>query len=263
MWKIGFYIRLIKILYDAIKGYFAPSDPFELPEINTPPHEPTPFEPQPLPPPIPEHKPFGHYFWILDNGHGKKTRGKRSPKLKDGSRFYEYEFNRDIVERIIAIIDPLGFRYCDLVDDYEQQGNFLHGRVKRANTTAFLGKRIYLSIHSNAAPTASSKDWCHPNIDGIETWHKYGDLNGSKLADIFQNHLVKATGWVDRGIKSKPNDKGQFYVLRRTKMTAILTENGFYNNQAQCLDLRKDEVRQKIAEAHVAAMMEIEHTKAL
>ena len=41
-------------------------------------------------------------------------------------------------------------------------------------------------------------------------------------------------------------------------MTAILTENGFYNNQDQCLKLLKDSVRQKIADAHVAAILEIE-----
>ena len=37
---------------------------------------------------------------VLDNGHGENTPGKRSPKLEDGSQFFEWEFNRDIVNRI-------------------------------------------------------------------------------------------------------------------------------------------------------------------
>ena len=41
-------------------------------------------------------------------------------------------------------------------------------------------------------------------------------------------------------------------------MPSILTENGFYNNKKQALDLMKDEVRQLIADAHVEAIMEIE-----
>ena len=37
---------------------------------------------------------------ILDNGHGKETSGKRSPIWSDGSQLFEWEFNRDIVQRI-------------------------------------------------------------------------------------------------------------------------------------------------------------------
>ncbi|MFT5911013.1 MAG: N-acetylmuramoyl-L-alanine amidase, partial [Paraglaciecola sp.] len=48
------------------------------------------------------------------------------------------------------------------------------------------------------------------------------------------------------------------YVLRETWMPAILTENGFFTNKTQAKDLMKDSVRQKIADAHVAAIMEIE-----
>ena len=43
-----------------------------------------------------------------------------------------------------------------------------------------------------------------------------------------------------------------------TRMTAVLTENGFYNNKKEALNLMKEEVRQQIADAHVAAILEIE-----
>jgi len=41
-------------------------------------------------------------------------------------------------------------------------------------------------------------------------------------------------------------------------MTAVLTENGFYNNKAECIRLLSDEVRDQIAQAHVDAIMEVE-----
>ncbi len=41
-------------------------------------------------------------------------------------------------------------------------------------------------------------------------------------------------------------------------MPAILTENGFYNNKTEVLFLMSEEGRQKIADAHVAAILEIE-----
>ncbi len=41
-------------------------------------------------------------------------------------------------------------------------------------------------------------------------------------------------------------------------MPAILTENGFYNNKEEVADLMKDSFRQKIADAHIDAILEIE-----
>ena len=41
-------------------------------------------------------------------------------------------------------------------------------------------------------------------------------------------------------------------------MPAILTENGFFNNEKQVYELMKPAIRQKIANAHVAAILEIE-----
>ena len=41
---------------------------------------------------------------ILDNGHGKETKGKRSPKWDDGTQLFEWEFNRAIVDGIAILI---------------------------------------------------------------------------------------------------------------------------------------------------------------
>ena len=69
---------------------------------ETPPPEISPIDnkPEPIPEPeVPEPTiPKQRFLWCLDNGHGKLTAGKRSPKLKDGNRFFEYEFNRIIVK---------------------------------------------------------------------------------------------------------------------------------------------------------------------
>ena len=200
----------------------------------------------------PKHKP--RFLWCIDNGHGKKTAGKRSPKFEDGSRFFEYEFNRDVVNRIIKALDAKGVKTYNVVPEVDVD-NFLEERVARANTKASKITKLFVSVHSNAAPAPVGK-WADPKINGIETWYYHGNSRGRKIAAIFQKHLIKQTGWNNRQLKSRPTR--QFYVLRNTSMTAILTENGFYNNKAQCIELMKDEVRQKIADAHVDAIMEIE-----
>lgn len=215
--------------------------------INTPEEEATENEPVAA-----SHQ--ARFLWCLDNGHGSKTAGKRSPKLSDGRQFLEYEFNRDVVKRIITALDELGVKTFNVVPEVDTD-NFLEGRVGRANKKQSDLPKLFVSVHSNAAPAPPGK-WSSPIINGIETWFFHNSRKGRKLAAVFQKHLIAKTGWKDRMTKSQ--SKRQFYVLRNTNMTAVLTENGFYNNKAQCLDLLKDSVRQKIADAHVDAIMEVE-----
>ena len=217
--------------------------------------EPQP-QPQPQPQPEPQPQPKGRYLWCLDNGHGKQTPGKRSPLFDDGqNRLFEYEFNRDIVARIKKQLDAKGVQYFITVPEVDID-DFLEGRVNRANGKESALPKIFVSIHSNAAPARDSESWAPESISGIETWFFHGSKSGQKIASIFQKHLINETGWVNRHLKSRP--QGQFYVLRKTNMPSVLTENGFYNNKSQAAELMKPEVRQKIADAHVKAILEIE-----
>ncbi|MEM9821629.1 MAG: N-acetylmuramoyl-L-alanine amidase [Bacteroidota bacterium] len=200
----------------------------------------------------PAHK--ARYLWCLDNGHGQLTKGKRSPKLPNGDQLLEYRFNRDIVKRIIKALDEIGVQYFNVVPEVDTD-NFLEGRVKRANKKSAELPKLFVSIHANAAPAPHGK-WSNPKVSGIETWYFHNSSRGRKMAAIFQKHLIDATGWKNRHIKSRPTK--QFYVLRNTSMTAVLTENGFYNNLEECKLLLKEEIRQKIADAHVKAILEIE-----
>lgn len=218
--------------------------------------EPDTIEEESPQPPLSDDTPKGRYLWCLDNGHGKKTSGKRSPVFADGStQFLEYEFNRDIVQRIAQQLDAHGVRYFITVPEVDID-DFLEGRVNRANEKASDIPKIFVSVHSNAAPAASANTWAADSIKGIETWFYHGSKRGQKLASIFQKYLLEKTGFQNRHIKSKP--QGQFYVLRKTQMTSVLTENGFYNNKGEAAELMKPAVRQKIADAHVAAILEVE-----
>lgn len=200
-------------------------------------------------PETPKHK--ARYLWCLDNGHGKLTAGKRSPKFADGKQFLEYEFNRDIVKRIITELDKLGVKYFNVVPEVDVD-NILKERVARANKKAAALPKIFLSIHANAFGRSG---WAAPK--GIETWHFHNSRTGQSLARVFQKHLIAKTGFSNRKLKSYPGKK-QFYVLRNTNMPAVLTENGFYTNKDEAGALMKSSVRQKIADAHVLAIMEIE-----
>jgi N-acetylmuramoyl-L-alanine amidase len=188
----------------------------------------------------------GNFLWILDNGHGRSTPGKRSPVLTDGRQLFEYEFNRDIVKRIIAKMEEAQLSYHELVPEVDIDVP-LATRVKRANTLSSPQPKIFLSVHSNA----QSNNWGTAN--GIETYCYQTGSKSEKLAQCFQRSLITHVGWKNRGVKT-----AGFYVIKYTRMPAILTENGFYTNQEECKKLLDPVWRERIAEAHFLAICEME-----
>jgi len=200
-----------------------------------------------------ETTPTSSNCYLIDNGHGADDPINQSPVLPDGRIFYEWKFNRIIAREVVRQLKEKRIE-CLLVVPEDNVDNFLKGRVDRANEYQTHRPKIFISIHANAMP-AKFGQWAD-TASGIETWYLHKNTESRSLAEIFQRHLVAATGWKNRWVKSRPNR--QFYVLRKTTMPAIVTENGFFNHQKQCLELMKPEVQQAIADAHVAAIEEIE-----
>ena len=198
------------------------------------------------------------FMWILDNGHGKNQRGKKSPFFDDGTRLEEWEFNRDIVARMIEKLQAENINFLNLVPETEV-GSFLTKRINRANEFKLTQKLpcIYLSIHSNA--NGNGVEWDSKRARGVETWYYPGSFEGLKLASAFQRELIFALSWKDRGIRSHAKGHPKlFRVLKETKMPAVLTESGFYTDKEEATLLMKPEIRQRIADAHVAAILKIE-----
>ena len=110
-----------------------------------------------------------NFFVLLDNGHAKSTAGKRSPMLPNGERFYEWEFNRDIVKRISEGLDKLNIKYHILVPEVEKDVS-LSERAKRANEYCKeYGTKncFFISVHSNAYGDGSK--WESPKGWGVWT----------------------------------------------------------------------------------------------
>lgn len=206
-----------------------------------------------------QNKHVQRYIWCIDNGHGKLTKGKRSPiwiEGKEEKQLIEYQFNRDIAERIMRQLSQKNIAYFDVVPEVEEVDNLLKERVERANDLNADLPKLFLSIHCNAGPALPGKEWTNPQNKGIEVWHAANSHEGEIMASTFLKYMVEKTGLNNRGVKFR--EKQGFFVLRKTNMPAILTENGFYNNEEEVRQLMTDELRQKIAEAHVAAILEIE-----
>jgi N-acetylmuramoyl-L-alanine amidase len=201
---------------------------------------------------------MSQYTWLLDPGHGGlidgvyQTAGKRSPHFEDGSVLYEGVFNRDVVKRIVTLCEDAAIDVVNLVDTEEDLS--LRHRVTKANLLHRENKNsIYVSVHANAFGKGKEFN----SAKGMCIFHYYGSSKGKKLAETLRPHLAALTGFRDRGVRA--NDTwANFYVLRKTHMPAVLSENGFMTNLEDASALMTCETRQQVALAHFALIMEIE-----
>jgi N-acetylmuramoyl-L-alanine amidase len=186
---------------------------------------------------------------ILDNGHGENTTGKRSPVLADGKQLFEYEFNRDIVQRIFAALGRFGINRHILVPEYTDIS--LAERCRRANEIYAKDKTAFLlSIHANAGGGT-----------GWECYTSKGKTKSDGMATIFYEQAEKTFGkeWKIRKDLSDgdPDKEENFYILKNTACPTVLTENFFMDTERDCRFIMGEAGRQAVADVHVAAVRRI------
>ena len=118
----------------------------------------------------------------------------------------------------------------------------LFPRVSLANRT---DADIFVSIHANAS-RGKRKD-----INGLETFY-YRGWKGRLLAKRIQKHILRVSpGSPDRGVK-----QGRFYVIKNTRMPAVLVEIGFLTGRLDSRRLEKAAHRRRIAYAIAKGILE-------
>lgn len=175
------------------------------------------------------------YCIAIDDGHGMETAGKRTPSFSDGSVMRENEYNAAVAQFLEVMLRRCGFQV--LLVAPEKEDTPLSVRVKRANDAR---ADAYISIHANAV---GSNGWNQAN--GIESWvYSKSDAKGKAFARTVHQALVTALGRKDRGVK----ESDMLYVLKQTKMPAVLVEGGFMTNLEEANLLRNTEYRKLCAE---------------
>ena len=184
---------------------------------------------------------------ILDNGHGRDTKGKRSPVWKDGSQLFEWEFNRDIVNRILPKLKAAGVDVIELVP--EDKDISLPERCKRVNRICEKNDCILISVHANAG---GGTGWeCYTSVGETEA-DKYAEVLCKQFEEDFPEWKMRfdhSDGDCDK--------ESQFYVLRHTVCPAMLSENFFMDTEKDCRYIMSDEGREKIAESHFRAILKM------
>lgn len=209
-----------------------------------------------------------NYVWILDPGHGGvidgvyQTEGKRSPKWSDGTQLFEGVSNREFVNRIAHALEYMNISYVKLVDT--EQDTPLSTRTNLANMLydrEMSGKNpkkmVYVSIHSDAWETEHAQGWSVFTSMGKTISDEIAHHFALKFKQIFPEERLRAdmsNGYLDV--------EANFWVLRKTKMPAILTENFFMTNPRECKEILMTEIgRSKIAQIHIESIREIDDSK--
>lgn len=187
---------------------------------------------------------------LIDNGHGKETPGKRSP---DGL-LREYKYAREIASGIVTELRARGIDATGLVPEEEDVP--LAERCRRVNEwCGRLGAEnvMLVSIHCNAS---GNGEWVK-----ARGWSAYTS-KGTTRADELATELYKAAekNFTNQKIRKELSDgdpdwEESFYILKKTKCPAVLTENFFMDNKEDVSFMLSLEGRTQIVKTHVEGII--------
>lgn len=144
---------------------------------------------------------------VIDPGHGGHDKGGQWGQV------YEKHLALDTATRLEGYLKKSGIRtVMTRRSDYFVT---LPGRVAIANR---FRSAIFVSVHYNYT-------W-KQHVSGLETFYHNGNSVG--LAQCVHNGMLKRVRSTNRGVKF-----ARYYVIRNTKIPAILVECGFVSNATE------------------------------
>jgi N-acetylmuramoyl-L-alanine amidase len=166
---------------------------------------------------------------VLDAGHGGNDEGAKV----DG--FIEKKITLKVAKLAKEALEFRGYkvRMTRSKDEYISLS-------ERVNLASVVQGKLFISFHCNSSPLKSE-------VNGVEIfYHESKDAKRQKaskrLASQALHSFLQQTGAHSRGVK-----KGNFYVIRETKMPSILVEIGFLTHSEERLRLNDSLYLEKIA----------------
>lgn len=194
---------------------------------------------------------------ILDCGHGKYTKGKRSPN----GELLEYDYNRQIGRRVGECLKELGieFYYTYPLDDPRDLS--LSARALFANKISKekgAANVLLISLHSNAF---GSTEWSSP--EGWSIYTTKGYTKSDEYATTIWNEAEKVCKKYGRKIRkdisdSDPDFEQDFTVIFKTICPSVLVEQFFYTNKEEMEWMLTEEGKSACTEIIVNAIKRIE-----
>lgn len=168
---------------------------------------------------------------VIDAGHGGHDRGG-----VPGQRVSEKTMALDVARRLQARLRAAGLRTV-----MTRNGDYfvpLGHRVAVANSQR---NAVFVSVHFNAGRRVGAA--------GFETY--YYSRRSGPLAARLHGKLLRAWITENRGLRRRG-----FYVIRRTRIPAVLVECGFLTNPRESALISRGAYRQRLADLLAEGILE-------
>lgn len=168
---------------------------------------------------------------VLDPGHG----GSHPGAYYEGVA--EKDINLEVAKKVAELLKAQGYRVI-----MTHSEDVYMGLVPRAALANKVKADLFVSIHSNATNESN-------NYSGIYTYYYSKSKGDKRLAQCIQTEICQHTNAIDRGILW-----GDYVVLKRTKMSAVLVELGFMTNHTELQNMTNSSYQYKLANGIVAGI---------
>ena len=179
------------------------------------------------------------YTVVVDAGHGGVDPGKVG--VNDA---LEKDINLAIAKKLKECLEKENIRVvmtreADMGLYEETDSNKKRtDMAKRCRMIEEAGAHLTVSIHQNSFTAAS--------VSGPQVFYYEGSKNGEEAARCLQEAL---NTWLEITEPREMKANTSYYILKKSKTTAVIAECGFLSNPEEAEKLVSEEYQQKIAEA--------------
>lgn len=176
---------------------------------------------------------------IIDAGHGGWDPGKVVGDLN------EKDINLKISNKLLSYLEQGGCIVTSTRTDDNALDDSKRGDLKeRVNLSKNDNADMLISIHQNYFPKASVK--------GAQVFYYKNSEESKKLAEFIQERLKELDGTNTRIAKAN----GEYYILKQSKIPAVIVECGFLSNSAENKKLRDEKYQASVAWAIYLGIMD-------
>ena len=169
---------------------------------------------------------------VIDPGHGGHDRGGAP-----GQRVPEKPYTLDVGLRLAEVLRANGFHVV-----LTRDADYFVGLRQRCDVANAQQDAVFVSVHFNGAPRTAA--------DGVETY--YYSAQSAGLAAAVHRRLLQVSGLPDRHIRRRG-----YFVIRNTRIPAILVEPGFLSNPQSADRIGNSAAyRQELAQAIARGIMD-------
>lgn len=169
---------------------------------------------------------------MIDPGHGGWDPGKVTE-----SGVQEKDINLAIAAQLQMYLEQGGSTVLISRGDDTALANEKNADLNSRTVIADTGKAdILVSIHQNSYPSSS--------VHGAQVFYYDTSDNSKTLAESIQKELID---FVDTENNREAKSDKNYYLLKRTKIPAVIVECGFLSNGSESAKLQQEEYQEKVA----------------